>query len=142
MSTDTTTERTMSMAQLARLILDHLAKHNLPEPCSLVLDVDAFGAAMIRVQPGGPGRGLAKVAGMVLSWANTFTSVSVHAWRPPTGTDVHLHLDTMLSGPAGEAAVTVYAGTVFDPALFGPMQPNERRPVTFGQLATWAGGAG
>lgn len=138
MTTNTNTR--MTTAQVAGLVLGHLTEHDLPEPCSLFLEVGAHGMPEIRVQLAG-GRSLGEVAGTLLAWANTFTTVTVRVWLPPHRESVHLDVGTTLSCPAGHAAVTVYAGVDYQPAVFGPLEPNERRPVTLGQLAIWAASA-
>jgi hypothetical protein len=125
----------MTTAQTASLVLAHLAEHELPEPFSLHLTTD-HEAAQARVQVAG--HGLALTAGALLAWAHTLSTVSLLAWRPPTGSSIHLDLSATLTGPAGSVELTVYGGVPFGPLSFLSLEPGQKRPVSLGQLTTWA----
>ena len=74
----------------------------------------------------------------LLAWADTLTTVTVQAWRPPTGSRVHLCLTSTLTGPTGLVELTVYGGAPHDPTLIGELAPDEYRKVTLDELRTWA----
>jgi hypothetical protein len=79
-----------------------------------------------------------EVASEVLAWADTLTTVTVQAWRTPTGDRVYLSMTSTLCGPAGTVELTVFGGAEHDPALIGDLAPGEYRAVTLGELRTWA----
>lgn len=124
----------MGAAEVAGVVLGHLAKHRLPEPSSLNLTL--FGGREVRVQVRADG--LADTAGVLLAWARTFPAVTLRAWCPPSGDRVHLDVDTTLIGAAGAVALTVYGGVPFYPAVFPGLEPGLERPVSLGELAGWA----
>ena len=74
----------------------------------------------------------------MLAWAETLTTVTVQAWRPPAGDRVHLSMASALGGPAGIVELAVFGGADHDPALVGDLAPGEYRAVTLGELRTWA----
>jgi hypothetical protein len=134
------TTTTMSTAQVAELVTGHITGHGLPEPVSLLLIMATFDRPDVRVQV--DHLDLASTAATLLGWATTFPAVALRAWRPADGTSVHLHVDTTLTGPAGDVTLTVYGGTVFDPVAFADLQPGQTCPVSLGQLTAWANGVG
>jgi hypothetical protein len=79
-----------------------------------------------------------EVASEVLAWADTLTTVTVQAWRPPSGDRVHLSMASTLSGPAGTVELAVFGGADHDPALVGALALGEYRSVTLGELRSWA----
>jgi len=78
------------------------------------------------------------VAADLLAWADTLTTVTVQAWRPPSGDRVHLSIASTLTGPAGAVELDVYGGTDDNPALFADLAPGDYRTVSLGHLRTWA----
>jgi hypothetical protein len=130
----------MTTAQLADLVTGHLVEHGLPEPASLHLTVHAPDQQEARVQL--RTATLAGTAAGLLAWAATQAAVRLEAWRPPSGTSVHLDVQTTLTGAHGAAIVVVYGGVSYDPAVFGVLEPGERCPVSLGQLTAWATSGG
>jgi hypothetical protein len=130
----------MSTAQVAELVVGHLIQHGLPEPTSLYLTTNTLEQAEARVQV--HNSSLTHTAGLLLAWANTLTGFTLRAWRPASGTSVHLDVDATLTGPAGTVALTVFGGVAFDPTVFPGLAPGQRRPVSLGQLTAWATGTG
>ncbi len=82
-----------------------------------------------------------EVATEVLAWADTLTTVTVQAWRPPTSHRVHLSMANALGGPAGTVELTVFGDADHDPVLVGDLAPGEYRAVTLGELRSWAADA-
>lgn len=130
------TTETMSMAYLADLATGHLAAHGLPEPFSVVLCQEAGTGPNITVQV--HGMGLAGVTAELLAWVHSLPAVSLRAWRPPTGDSVHLDMRATLTGEHGSAALKVFGGVPFDPDLFPNSEAGQSRPLSLGQLSTWA----
>jgi hypothetical protein len=124
-----------TFGQAARLLAEHLANHALPEPASLeVISKAQQSRITTQVYP----LTLPKVAAELLAWADILTTVTVQAWRPPTGHRVHLSLASTLSGAVGPVELTVFGGTDHDPAAVGELAPGEHRVVTLDELRTWA----
>jgi hypothetical protein len=124
-----------TFVQAAHLLATHLADHALPEPFSLEVISRARQASLtVQVQS----MAVPGIASEVLGWADTLTTVTVQAWRPPTGDRVHLSMASTLSGPAGTVELTVFSGADHDPVLIGDLAPGEYRGVTLGELRTWA----
>lgn len=131
---------TMTMAQVALLLVGHLAQHDLPEPASLYLATDTRNKAEARVQL--RSTGLAHTARLLLVWADTLTDLTLRAWRPENSTRVHLDVDATLTGPHGQVALTVFGGVDFHETTFPGLEAGQRRPVTLGQLTAWATSSG
>jgi hypothetical protein len=123
------------LVQAAHLLTSHLADHVLPEPASLEV-ISRTHQSRLTVQV--HSMTVPEVATEVLAWADTLTTVTVHAWRPPAGARMHLSMASALSGPAGPVELTVFGGADHDPALIGDLAPGEYRAVTLGELRTWA----
>jgi len=130
----------MSTAQVAELVVGHLVEHELPEPASLHLTTNTLDQAEARVQV--HSSSLTRTAQLLLAWANTLTGMSLRAWRPVSGATVHLDVDAVLTGPAGEVLLTVFGGVDFDEAVFSGLGVGQRQPVSLGQLTAWAAGTG
>jgi hypothetical protein len=118
----------VTFVQAAELLAAHLAGHQLPEPSSLT--VAQVHSATV-----------ASVAAQLLAWADTLTTVTAQAWRPPDGDRVHLSIASTLTGPADTVELDVYGGADADPALFSDLAPGEHRTVPLGHLRTWAASA-
>jgi hypothetical protein len=124
-----------TFGQAARLLAAHLANHALPEPASLeVISKTQQSRITAQVYP----LTLPEVAAELLAWADTLATVTVQAWRPPSGDRVHLSMTSTLSGPTGTVELTVFGGTDHDPAAVGELAPGEHRVMTLGELRTWA----
>ena len=130
----------MSTAQVAELVVGHLVQHELPEPASLNLTTNALDQAEARVQV--HSSSLTRTARLLLAWANTLTGMTLRAWRPASGATVHLDVDAVLTGPAGEVLLTVFGGVDFDEGVFPGLAVGQRCPVSLGQLTAWAAGTG
>ncbi|MBV9444678.1 MAG: hypothetical protein JO345_02085 [Streptosporangiaceae bacterium] len=124
-----------TFVQAAHLLATHLSEHALPEPASLEV---ISKAQRSRVTAQVYSLSVPSIAAELLTWADTVTTVTAQAWRPPTGNRVHLSMASTLSGPAGPVELTVYGGANHDPALVGELVPGEHRAVTLGELRTWA----
>ncbi|HEX5116453.1 MAG TPA: hypothetical protein VFW65_14755 [Pseudonocardiaceae bacterium] len=126
-------------ADVARLVLEHMAEHGLPEPASLHISA-AFGQAESRVQVRGDG--LRDTVGVLLRWAGSVATVRFRAWRTRRDS-VHLDVDTTLTGSGGTVALTVYGGVEFDHVTFTGLEIGAARPVSLGEFTAWAtGGVG
>lgn len=124
-----------TLVQAAHLLATHLTEHALPEPGLLeVVSKTRQSRATAQVHS----LTVPEVAAELLAWADTLTTVTVQAWRPPSGDRVHLAMASILNGPAGPAELTVYGGADHDPALVGDLTPGEHRAVTLGELRAWA----
>lgn len=123
----------ITTAQLAGLVLDHMATHALPEPSSVTMV--RYGGRGISIQIDGVG--LTEKSRTLLRWACSLPASTVHAWRPADCDVVHLEVETALTDAV---SLLVYGGTPFDPDLFADLEPGARRPVTLGQLTEWASG--
>jgi hypothetical protein len=124
-----------TFVQAARLLAAHLTDHALPEPASLEV---ISKAQQSRVTAQVSSRTVPSIAAELLAWADTLTTVTVQAWRPPTGHRVHLSMVSILSGAADPVELTVFGGTDHDPAAVGELAPGEHRVVTLDELRTWA----
>ncbi len=83
---------------------------------------------------------LADLAAGLLGWADTITSVSAEAWRPPTGTSVHLTVTGRLLHDS--TLVKVYSGVPYTADVFGAdLQPDGRQSLGLSVLRGWASGA-
>jgi hypothetical protein len=125
----------VKLVQAAHLLTSHLADHALPEPASLeVISRTHHSRLTVQVHP----MTVPEVATEVLTWADTLTTITVQAWRPPAGERVHLSMASTLGGPAGTVELAVFGGADHDPALVGDLAPGEYRAVTLGELRAWA----
>jgi hypothetical protein len=125
----------VKLVQAVHLLATHLADHVLPEPASLeVISRTHHSRLTVQVHS----LTVPEVAAEVLAWADTLTTVTVQAWRPPAGERVHLSMASALSGPAGTVELAVFGGADHDPALVGDLAPGEYRAVTLGELRAWA----
>ncbi len=125
----------MTLVQAAHLLTAHLADHDLPEPASLEV-ISRAHQSRLTVQV--HSLTVPSIAAELLAWADTLTTVTLHAWRPPAGDRVHLSMVSTLSGPAGTVELTMFGGAGHDPALVGDLTPGGHRTVTLGELRTWA----
>jgi hypothetical protein len=124
-----------TLVQAAHLLTSHLADHVLPEPASLEV-ISRTHQSRLTVQV--HSLTVPEVATEVLTWADTLTTITVQAWRTPTGDRVHLSMASALDGPAGTVDLAVIGGADHDPALVGNLAPGEYRAVTLGELRAWA----
>lgn len=131
----TTSSTGLTFVQAAEQLAAHLADHQLPEPASLQVMTRA-GRSEARAQMGSDN--VARVAAQLLAWADTLSTVTIQAWRPPHGDRVHLSIASTLTGPAGTVKLDVYGGADDDPALFVDLGPGDHRDVSLGHLRTWA----
>jgi hypothetical protein len=133
----TGTERIATMITYLSTIQAHLARHRgLSGPFNISLDVHGYRANVV-VQLDS-NRGLATVAGGLLTWADTLTEVAAEAWRPPTGPDVHLSVTGMVGG----VSVRAFDAAPFDAAVFAGLEPGQRGSVPLQRLRAWAIGSG
>ncbi|PZS37164.1 MAG: hypothetical protein DLM62_20670 [Pseudonocardiales bacterium] len=130
----------MTFAQAAELLGAHLASYRLPEPVSVTVLIRRAGRSEVEVQLLSC-RTVAEVAGELLIWADTLSTLTVQAWRTPKGDQVHLSIASTLTGPAGAVELHLYGATAYDPALFTDLAPGEHPMVSLGQLRGWAAGA-
>ena len=136
---NTTTSTTgVTFVQAAQLLAAHLADHDLPEPASLTVmtrdrrsevtaQLDSLSVPMVALE--------------LLAWADTLTTVTISAWRPPAGDRVHLSIASTLTGPTGTVNLDVYGGADHNPALIAELAPGQRIALSLGQLRTWADSA-
>jgi hypothetical protein len=82
----------------------HLAEFELPPIASVHVSASLPGA-QIAVQLSCPGP--STLAQGLLTWADTLTEITLHAWRVPQGDSVHLSVTGLLPGGT---AVQVYGG--------------------------------
>jgi hypothetical protein len=123
-----------TLVQAAHLLTSHLADHALPEPASLEVISRAHHSRLtVQVRS----MTVPEIASEVLGWADTLTTVTVQAWRPPAGDRVHLSMTGTLSGPAGTVELAVFGGADHDPVLVGDLAPGEYRAVALGELRAW-----
>jgi hypothetical protein len=122
-------------AQAAQVLATHLSDHALREPAALEVNSKTHQS---RLAAQVSSRTVPSIATELLAWADTLTTITVQAWRPPTGNRVHL---SMLSTLAGSVELTVYGGAPHDPTLLGELTPDECRAVTLGELRAWREGA-
>lgn len=135
---NTTTSTGVIFVHAAQLLATHLADHELPEPASLQV-VTRAGQSEVRAQV--HSLTVPRVAAELLAWADTLTTVTVQAWRPPNGASVHLSIASTLTGAAGAVELDVYGGAADDPGLFADLAPGQRWDVPLGHLRTWAASA-
>lgn len=125
-----------TMIRLLDSIRDHLATHRLPAEIATVTvgsgvaDGEHVTVHLRHVK-------LPELAAALLTWADTFTRISVTVWRPRHGETVHL---TVIGQLADATHVEVYGGTDYTDALFGDLQPNGRHGVALSVLRAWAAG--
>jgi hypothetical protein len=119
----------------AQLLAAHLADHVLPQPASLtVTSSDRRSEVTVQLDS----LTVPMVALELLAWADTLTTVTVGAWRPPAGDRVHLSIAGTLIGPTGTVSLDVYGGADHNPALIADLEPGQRVALSLGQLRTWA----
>ena len=124
-----------TIVQAAHLLTSHLADHALPEPaCLEVISRTHHSRLTVQVRS----MTVPEVASEVLAWADTLTTVTVQAWRPPTGDRVHLSMASTLNGAAGTVELIIFGAADHDPVIVGDLAPGEYRAVTLGELHTWA----
>ncbi|MBV9729079.1 MAG: hypothetical protein JO309_06675 [Pseudonocardiales bacterium] len=97
----------MTTTQLLEILRAHLARFELPQPCSVhltpFLSTETVSAQLARHTP-------AQTNAALLAWADTLTTVTAGAWRVPTGEDVHLSVSGHLPGGV---PIRIYAGVAF-----------------------------
>jgi hypothetical protein len=136
---NTTTSTTgVTFVQAAQLLAAHLADHVLPQPASLTV-ATRDGRSEVTVQL--DSMTVPMVAAELLAWADTLTTVTIEAWRPPAGDRVHLSIASPLTGPGGTVSLDVYGGADHDPALIADLEPGQRVALSLGQLRTLADSA-
>jgi hypothetical protein len=125
-----------TMVRLLNSIREHLATHRLPaEIASVEVGSDLISGEHVTVHLR-PVK-LPELAAALLGWADTFTQISVTAWRPRHGETVHLTLTGQLPDTT---SIEVYGGVDFTEALFGDLQPDGRQGVALSVLRAWAAG--
>jgi hypothetical protein len=130
-------ERIATMITYLSTIQAHLARHRgLAGPFNVSFDLHDYRPNVV-VQLDGSGC-LATVAGGLLTWADSVTEVTAEAWRPSTGTDVHLSV----SGMVGGVSVRAFDAAPFDAAVFTGLQPGQRGSIPLQRLRAWAIGSG
>jgi hypothetical protein len=125
----------VTFVQAAQLLAGHLAGHQLPQPASLLVMTRA-GRSQLQAQV--HSNTVSKVAADQLAWADTLTTVTVQAWRSPSGDRVHLSITSTLTGPAGTVELDVYGGADDNPLLVSDLAPGDHRRVSLGHLRSWA----
>jgi hypothetical protein len=125
-----------SFVQAADLLATHLTHHQLPPPASLAILTREDGHSELTVQL--CSATLPELAADLLSWADTLTTVTTAAWRPPRGELVHLSITSTLTGPARTVALEVFGGASYHPTLFADLAPDQCRAATLAHLRTWA----
>jgi hypothetical protein len=128
-----------SFVQAADLLATHLTEHRLPPPASLTVLTREDGHSEVTVQL--CSCTLSRLAADLLTWADTLTTVTAAAWRPPHGELVHLSITSTLTGPAHTVELDLFGGADYDPALFADLEPDQRRRATLATLSTWANSA-
>ncbi len=131
----TTATFAATFVHAAHLLATHLTEHGLPEPVSLEVINTAHRSrltAQVHFLT------VPSIAAELLAWADTLTTVTMQATRPPSGHRVHLSITSALIGPAGTVELTIFGGTAHNPTLVGDLAPGEHRRVTLGELRTWA----
>jgi hypothetical protein len=122
--------------QTADLLATHLTEHQLPPPASLTVLTREDGHSQVTVQL--CSYTVPELAADLLTWADTLTTVTAAAWRPPHGELVHLSITSTLTGPARTVELNVFGGADYDPVLFADLAPDERRTATLAHLRTLA----
>ncbi len=130
----------VTFGQAAELLAAHLAGYRLPQPVSVTVLIRRAGRSEVEVQLLSC-RTVAALAGELLIWADTLTTLTVQAWRTPQGDQVHLSIASTLTGPAGTVELHIYGATAHDPDLFTDLTPGDHPMVSVGQLRGWAAGA-
>ncbi|MDQ2881243.1 MAG: hypothetical protein M3Y48_08370 [Actinomycetota bacterium] len=131
----TTSTFAATFVHAAHLLATHLTEHGLPQPASLEVISTAHRSrltAQVHFLT------VPSIATELLAWADTLTTITVQASRPPSGHRVHLSIASTLIGPAGTVELTIFGAAGHDPALLGDLAPGEHRRVTLGELRTWA----
>ncbi len=133
---NTTTSTTgVTFVAAAQLLAAHLADHVLPQPASLAVATrDRRSEVTVQLDS----LTVPMVALELLAWADTLTTVTIGAWRPPTGDRVHLSLASTLTGPVGTVNLDVYGAADHNPALIADLEPGQRVALCLGQLRTLA----
>ncbi|HET9258118.1 MAG TPA: hypothetical protein VFO16_23380 [Pseudonocardiaceae bacterium] len=133
--TPTTADNGVSVVRAAELLAVHLADHDLPQPVSLTVTTGwerSKVSAQLRCAT------VPEVAGDLLAWAITLSTIAVQAWSPPEGNRVHLSIAATLADPAGSVELDVFAGATDSPSLFADLNPGEHRAVSLDELRGWA----
>jgi hypothetical protein len=125
-----------SFVQAADLLVTHLTHHQLPPPASLAVLTTEDGHSEVTVQL--CSCTLPELAADLLTWADSLTTVTATAWRPPHGELVHLSITSTLTGAARTAELDVFGGADYDPVLLADLAPDARRTVPLAHLRTWA----
>jgi hypothetical protein len=131
----TTTTTSATFMQAAHLLAAHLTDHPLPQPASLQV-ITRAGHSQARAQVHSDTA--PTVAADLLAWADTLTTITIQAWRPPHGANVHLSLTTTLTGPTGTIELDVYGGADDDSDLFADLAPDQHWDISLEHLRTWA----
>jgi hypothetical protein len=121
--------------QAAHLLATHLSDHALPAPAYLEVISETHRSRLIAQVSS---LSVPRIAAELLAWADTLTTVTLQAWRPPSSNTVHLSMASTLSTPAGSVELTVYGGAHHNQALLGDLTPGECRAVTLSELRTLA----
>jgi hypothetical protein len=129
------TTTSVALVLAATRLAAHLAERSLPEVVSLEVETRNM-LSELTVQLGSTS--LPTLAGELLTWAGTLTTVTVTAWRVPHGERVHLSLASTLSGPPPTIELDVFGGVNHDPKYFADLEPGEHRAIPLAQLRTWA----
>jgi hypothetical protein len=134
-----TTATGASFVQAADLLATHLTEHQLPPPASLAGLTREDGHSEVTVQL--CSWTMSGLAADLLTWADTLTTVTTAAWRPPRGELVHLSITSTLVSPVGTVELEVFGGVGYDPTVFADLASGERRSATLAHLRTWASSA-
>jgi hypothetical protein len=124
----------MIFVQAAELLAAHLSERAVPEPVSLSVTTQ-WGRSEVIAQLGSTT--VAGAAGKLLAWAETLTTVTVMAWRPPESDRAHLSLTSILTNPTGTVEHYVFAAIKDDPAWFTDLTSGHRRSVSLTELRSW-----
>jgi hypothetical protein len=128
-----------SLVQAADLLARHLTEHQLPPPAALTILTRKDGHSELTVQlcPST----LSRLATVLLTWADTLTTITTAVWRPPREELVHLSITSTLAGPVDTVELEVFGGASYHPTVFADLAPGERRAATLANLRTWASSA-
>lgn len=129
------TTTSVALVLAATRLAAHLAEHTLPEVVSLEVETRNM-LSELTVQLGSTS--LPTLAGELLTWAETLTTVTVTTWRVPRGERVHLSLASTLTGSAPTIELDVFGGVNHDPEYFADLEPGEHRVIPLAQLRAWA----
>jgi hypothetical protein len=133
----TTTTRSIGVRLVlaAARLAAHLADHALPEPVSLEVETRSMRSELtVQLRS----TTLPTVAGELLTWAGTLTTVTAQAWRVPHGDRIHLSITSALTGSAPTVELEVFGGMDHDPKHFADLEPGKHRVIPLAQLRTWA----